>query len=184
MTQGNPDRCWYCGLQMKVSTLPHLSRLARTRDHQEPVSRGGSKGAKNRVWACAACNQRKAAFTLDDFRARMVFGYPEWDGRFFGEREDGEVLPFAPKQEHWVAIRRERFRREPRPLVTNRQKADWAFHWYLTFTERADRAAYRRESIAVESMRAKAAKALEGFRKWFPLARAAGEYDDCSTSAW
>lgn len=72
------DVCWYCG-----SILKHVPGHPRrpTRDHVVPRSRGG-RGPNNYVAACYACNHRKKALPLDEFRRR--YG----GGLFWGELYD------------------------------------------------------------------------------------------------
>lgn len=45
-------RCFYCGIKLNRRTL--------TKDHRNPLSRGGSDFARNLVPACKACNSGKA----------------------------------------------------------------------------------------------------------------------------
>lgn len=86
-------RCAYCRqvTHCKVCN-PHLDkRLAATRDHQMPKSKGGPNGARNLVIACFGCNQDKGDRVLVediDFpslavsrrapRRRAVAGQPSW----------------------------------------------------------------------------------------------------------
>lgn len=52
-------RCVYCGKSVDpAKPQPHPD--APSRDHFIPLSRGGSRGAKNTVLACYGCNQTKA----------------------------------------------------------------------------------------------------------------------------
>lgn len=51
-------RCVYCGKHVNTGERgPHPD--APSRDHFIPLSRGGSRGAKNTVLACHSCNQAK-----------------------------------------------------------------------------------------------------------------------------
>lgn len=50
--------CVYCG-KMVDPTKPQPHADAPSRDHFIPISRGGSRGSKNTVLACYACNQAK-----------------------------------------------------------------------------------------------------------------------------
>ena len=51
-------RCVYCGKAVSNEVKqPHPD--APSRDHFIPLSRGGSRGAKNTVLACYECNQTK-----------------------------------------------------------------------------------------------------------------------------
>jgi 5-methylcytosine-specific restriction endonuclease McrA len=58
------DRCFYCGVVFAADG-PH----ARTADHRVPRSRGGHDGLANLVFACRACNERKADTPEDEFVA-------------------------------------------------------------------------------------------------------------------
>ena len=50
--------CVYCGKMVNPGEKqPHPD--APSRDHFIPISRGGSRGSKNTVLACYACNQAK-----------------------------------------------------------------------------------------------------------------------------
>lgn len=52
-------RCIYCGKLVNCSERsPHPD--APTRDHFIPLSKGGSRSARNTVLACVDCNQAKA----------------------------------------------------------------------------------------------------------------------------
>lgn len=44
-------RCAYCGIYMKVCT----------RDHVQPISRGGANTIDNVIPACKSCNSRKGS---------------------------------------------------------------------------------------------------------------------------
>lgn len=59
-------RCWYCRAELTPATL--------TKDHRQPIARGGSNWPSNLVPACAACNGRKRAADALAFRARAVTG--------------------------------------------------------------------------------------------------------------
>lgn len=65
--------CYYCGCSLKKGKL--------TRDHVVPKSKGGQHGRL--VDACAPCNSKKAALTLEEFRI-LYFGHPPWE--FYGEK--------------------------------------------------------------------------------------------------
>lgn len=54
------QRCYYCGKQ----------GLTLTRDHVQPLARGGSDDIDNIVPACRSCNSSKARLTVDEFVAR------------------------------------------------------------------------------------------------------------------
>ena len=51
-------RCVYCGKDVN-NALRHPHPDAPSRDHFIPISKGGSRGAKNTVLACCACNSAK-----------------------------------------------------------------------------------------------------------------------------
>jgi 5-methylcytosine-specific restriction endonuclease McrA len=56
--------CFYCSAAFAAE-----GPLRRTVDHRVPRSAGGHDGLANLVFACHACNQRKAASTEADFLA-------------------------------------------------------------------------------------------------------------------
>lgn len=57
-------RCAYCGVAFEGS-----GARSRTVDHRLPRSRGGTDGLANLVFACRACNQRKADRPEPEFLA-------------------------------------------------------------------------------------------------------------------
>lgn len=71
--------CFYCG-----GRFTGEGGLARTADHRLARSAGGTDGLANLVFACYACNQRKADRPEDDFlasawlaeRRRRLADYP------------------------------------------------------------------------------------------------------------
>ena len=66
--------CGYCG------------KPGETMDHVVPRSRGGKTEWRNLVWACKACNGRKADKLLSE--AKMIL----------------HVKPFAPKGRAWLVV--------------------------------------------------------------------------------
>ena len=54
--------CFYCGV-----VFQGVGREARTVDHRLAKSRGGHDGLANVVFACRACNDRKADSLEEDF---------------------------------------------------------------------------------------------------------------------
>lgn len=44
----------------------------RTREHRQPLSRGGEKVPENTVWACNRCNHEKRDLTLEEYRAVLA----------------------------------------------------------------------------------------------------------------
>lgn len=58
--------CFYCGAAFDGG---EEGPLARTADHRVPRSAGGTDGLANLVFACRACNQRKANRSEDEFVA-------------------------------------------------------------------------------------------------------------------
>ena len=50
-------RCYYCGVREPL-----------TRDHREPLSRGGADDETNIVPACEWCNQKKKDLTEKEFK--------------------------------------------------------------------------------------------------------------------
>lgn len=51
--------------------LPNDPRR-RTREHLEPLSRGGEKVPENTVWACSRCNHEKRDLTVEEYRAVLA----------------------------------------------------------------------------------------------------------------
>lgn len=62
--RGRASTCFYCG----VAFAP-AGPTSRTVDHRVPRRRGGTDGLANLVFACHACNQRKADATEETFLA-------------------------------------------------------------------------------------------------------------------
>lgn len=62
---GENTPCPYCGTRMRLGTPNFPSR-----EHITPQCRGGSSKGDNMVWACAACNHRKADDSLLEFLFR------------------------------------------------------------------------------------------------------------------
>lgn len=56
--------CFYCGVAFEAT-----GRRQRTIDHRLPRSRGGVDRAVNLVFACLACNRRKADTSEEEFLA-------------------------------------------------------------------------------------------------------------------
>lgn len=54
--------CFYCDVPFEPE-----GNLARTIDHRHPRRLGGTDGMRNLVFACHACNQRKAAIPEQEF---------------------------------------------------------------------------------------------------------------------
>lgn len=50
--------CYYCGIP--------LNRHNATVDHVVPLSRGGSNGKRNKVFACRTCNEEKGFRLLSE----------------------------------------------------------------------------------------------------------------------
>lgn len=66
-------RCFYCKRE--------LDELSAHRDHQIPLSRGGSDKIENIVPCCQSCNSKKGAKTAEEFY---------WARRDTGYRENGD----------------------------------------------------------------------------------------------
>lgn len=64
MTDG---RCWWCGVQ---TTRPGTFQV----DHIHPVCFGGTNDPENLVPCCKRCNDQKAYFSVEEFRARRGGG--------------------------------------------------------------------------------------------------------------
>jgi len=77
-----PIRCAYCGCELRKK-MPgvgkYLHKHLHTKDHVIPRSRGGTNHHKNLVDACMGCNSRKSNMTVEEFRAKFIFG------TFYGE---------------------------------------------------------------------------------------------------
>jgi 5-methylcytosine-specific restriction endonuclease McrA len=56
--------CFYCGVEFRGD-----GKRARTIDHRIPRARGGTDALANLVFACQACNGRKADIAEDTFVA-------------------------------------------------------------------------------------------------------------------
>lgn len=78
-------RCFYCGILLcRFAPKEHLA----TMDHVLPRSRGGAGDASNLNAACAPCNTRKGAKTLEEYRdylMRSASGYDEALGARYSE---------------------------------------------------------------------------------------------------
>lgn len=64
----NQKRCWYCGEKVILDEKGGSGERLATIDHQVPLSRGGGNSSTNRVTACASCNHKKAAMTVEEYR--------------------------------------------------------------------------------------------------------------------
>lgn len=71
--------CMYC--------LTSLSDRHLTRDHVMPLSRGGQDEWTNVVTACRHCNQRKAAWLLQEINMRL------------------HAVPYTPNHAEWLILR-------------------------------------------------------------------------------
>jgi uncharacterized Fe-S cluster-containing MiaB family protein len=71
--------CFYCG---KVMSFNPNSSNRVTRDHVSARSTGGMRKGPNVVLACANCNNRKGAKSLEEFRAECGVK------TFYGETSD------------------------------------------------------------------------------------------------
>ncbi len=58
----------------------------RTREHLQPLSRGGEKVPENTVWACNRCNHEKRDLTVEEYRAVLAVRNGEVPV-FWGETE-------------------------------------------------------------------------------------------------
>jgi 5-methylcytosine-specific restriction endonuclease McrA len=66
------DSCHYCGCPLDG----HDPQRAKTRDHKQPRSRGGSEHPSNIVAACDLCNRTKANMTEAEFNEWKRRGRP------------------------------------------------------------------------------------------------------------
>jgi 5-methylcytosine-specific restriction endonuclease McrA len=62
------DTCFYCSVRFGDAVADH-DDTARTVDHRLARSRGGSDRLVNLVFACRACNHRKASSSETEFLA-------------------------------------------------------------------------------------------------------------------
>jgi hypothetical protein len=89
-TQGS---CFYCGCDIGGTSNRHRRR--RTRDHLQPVCRGGLSHENNLVWCCLDCNGEKGNLTLEEFR--LIVAHREGvigncDYKFAGEKSRPLVM--------------------------------------------------------------------------------------------
>jgi hypothetical protein len=68
---GRGAACTYCS--RRLESTASLSKLAATRDHFYPVSRGGTK----KVWCCRQCNALKRDMLPYEWKCFMAAN-PEW----------------------------------------------------------------------------------------------------------
>ncbi len=69
--RGHGEKCTYC--KRTLESVTSFSRVAATKDHVVPKSKGG----RTTVWACRQCNALKKDMDPDDWQAFME-SYPEW----------------------------------------------------------------------------------------------------------
>lgn len=69
--RGYGEKCTYCKRVME--SVLSRSRIAATRDHTVPRSKGG----KETVWSCRQCNSIKGDMDPDDWAAFMD-SFPRW----------------------------------------------------------------------------------------------------------
>ena len=68
-------RCQICGKKLNIKNkVPH--RLAPTRDHIIPASKGGETSYKNMQLACFMCNSLKGNRAVDGGEQLLLFGDP------------------------------------------------------------------------------------------------------------
>lgn len=65
------ENCHYCGAPFGGDP-----QRAKTRDHKQPLSRGGANSPDNIVAACYLCNHTKGNMTDLEFRAWISIGRP------------------------------------------------------------------------------------------------------------
>jgi HNH endonuclease len=69
--RGRGEKCTYC--KRTLEAMSSLSRVAATKDHIIPKSKGG----RQTVWACRQCNAIKGDMEPDVWAAFMA-DWPEW----------------------------------------------------------------------------------------------------------
>jgi len=97
-SNGRGAVCFYC--ERVLEATASRSRVAATRDHIHPKSKGGER----KVWACRQCNLLKGDMTYEEWLAFMA-AHPEWWKRpefhrgTYGGCEPGAVE--AKRSEWW-----------------------------------------------------------------------------------
>jgi hypothetical protein len=79
--------CFYCGVRMQKRKRGPDGKVVyhsntRTVEHVQPLGRGGTNSADNKVFACYKCNMAKKTMTLEEFR---LFIYKNPHIEFAGE---------------------------------------------------------------------------------------------------
>lgn len=67
--------CYYCGTHLTTSIVKGHALIKQGnwhKDHKQPKSRGGHNGIENMVDACANCNSRKCAKTVEEYREYLA----------------------------------------------------------------------------------------------------------------
>lgn len=90
------ELCFYCGI--RLIRTGGKGKAARTKDHKQPRSRGGSWQSTNIVLACWPCNIEKGKLTVDEYRAVLAF-------RRGLLKVGKEMFRFAGEQSKFVAER-------------------------------------------------------------------------------
>jgi hypothetical protein len=83
--RGKGERCAYC--KRTLESVTASSRVAATRDHVVPKSRGAILGERT-VWACRLCNMLKANMMPDEW-AWFMHEFPFW-WKIYGQNGDAK----------------------------------------------------------------------------------------------
>ncbi|MGH6792847.1 MAG: HNH endonuclease [Methyloceanibacter sp.] len=74
-SNGRGAHCTYCDRRLESKLAP--SKLAATKDHVHPKSKGGIRLPGNKVWCCRQCNMLKADMSETQWKYFMRHN-PEW----------------------------------------------------------------------------------------------------------
>ncbi len=68
----NFERCFYCERRFGLVPFNSDKPLERTKDHIQPLSRGGKSDPSNIVYACKHCNMSKGGKTLSQWETMLI----------------------------------------------------------------------------------------------------------------
>jgi 5-methylcytosine-specific restriction endonuclease McrA len=93
LTDETQGVCFYCG--NALGGVSNARQRKRTRDHLQPIARGGSSTTANLVWCCVDCNGEKGNLTLEEYR--LIVAHREGvigncDYKFSGEKHRPLVM--------------------------------------------------------------------------------------------